>query len=155
MNIMEQLKVKTGHLEEFGEIKITVDSYVCKEIFESVKEQKLGITFLIKKFKDIMLLDGNITGCLTMDCCRCLESFNYPLNLGFNKDYPATAEEVDVEDEVRQALILNVPDKPLCKNECSGLCAHCGKNLNLEKCSCKTQSVDPRWEKLKDRLKTD
>jgi len=119
MNIMEQLKVVTSNLEEFDEIKVDVNSYVCKEIIADVKNQKISISFLVKKFKDLILVQGKISGQIEIDCCRCLESFNFPLNLSFTRDYPADLDEVDVEEEVREVIILNVPDKPLCSADCS------------------------------------
>ncbi|MCX6003520.1 MAG: DUF177 domain-containing protein [Chloroflexi bacterium] len=41
-----------------------------------------------------------------------------------------------------------MPMKPLCKDECAGLCSICGKDLNLEECGCQKEEVDPRWAEL-------
>ena len=56
---------------------------------------------------------------------------------------------VDIDDYVRDAVILSIPSKPVCDENCKGLCPHCGKNLNTEKCSCSETKSDSRWVKLK------
>jgi uncharacterized protein len=38
--------------------------------------------------------------------------------------------------------------KPLCREDCAGLCASCGEDLNLGKCDCKQEEMDPRWAEL-------
>jgi len=50
---------------------------------------------------------------------------------------------------VRESLILAVPMKPLCEDDCQGLCQRCGTNLNRASCECPTEPVDPRWNDLK------
>jgi len=63
-----------------------------------------------------------------------------------------STREVDLADPLRQSLILALPAKQLCREECRGLCSHCGANLNSETCSCPPEPVDPRWEKLEQLL---
>src|SRR5207244_12287968 len=55
-----------------------------------------------------------------------------------------------VEDVLREQVLLAVPVKAICREECKGLCPHCGRNLNLEQCSCAEPVEDPRWAALKD-----
>src|ERR1700683_5209006 len=55
-----------------------------------------------------------------------------------------------LEDAVREQVLLAVPLKVICREDCKGLCPHCGTNLNLEQCSCSEPIEDPRWTALKD-----
>jgi uncharacterized protein len=55
-----------------------------------------------------------------------------------------------LEDAVREQVLLAVPLKVICREDCKGLCPHCGANLNLEQCSCSEPVEDPRWTALKD-----
>jgi uncharacterized protein len=55
---------------------------------------------------------------------------------------------LDMAEVVRQYVLATVPIKPLCCEDCSGLCPECGTNLNREKCKCNTTPVDPRWGSL-------
>ena len=57
---------------------------------------------------------------------------------------------IDMADDVRQTVLLSVPLKNVCRDECRGLCPLCGRNLNEGTCDCKETPVDGRWDKLKE-----
>lgn len=57
-------------------------------------------------------------------------------------------EDIVLDDAVREAVLLEIPNKILCSDECKGICPQCGADLNLNPCNCKEESTDPRWEKL-------
>jgi len=57
---------------------------------------------------------------------------------------------IDIADDVRQTLLLAVPLKLLCSENCRGLCPTCGKNLNEGECSCRNDVGDPRWDVLRN-----
>jgi len=60
----------------------------------------------------------------------------------------AEGKELDLDPILVEQLQLNVPMKPLCREDCKGLCPHCGADRNLEPCGCATASADPRWGAL-------
>jgi uncharacterized protein len=60
----------------------------------------------------------------------------------------ADAKELDITDDIRDTLLLALPMKMLCTEDCGGLCAGCGANLNEEPCRCAASGADPRWEAL-------
>ena len=55
---------------------------------------------------------------------------------------------IDISDIIFNNIFMNLPSKYLCSEDCMGLCPHCGKNLNLEKCSCTDDVTDPRFDIL-------
>ncbi len=57
--------------------------------------------------------------------------------------------QADLTDIVKQTIILAVGMKPLCSEDCRGLCPNCGVNLNEQSCRCTAERIDPRWEELK------
>ncbi|MFN7940329.1 MAG: DUF177 domain-containing protein [Thermoanaerobaculia bacterium] len=57
-------------------------------------------------------------------------------------------EELDTEPLIREAVQLGLPDRPLCREDCAGLCPRCGKDRNAGACDCADESVDPRWAAL-------
>jgi uncharacterized protein len=63
---------------------------------------------------------------------------------------PLDTDKIDVKPEVIEYSLLAVPMKKLCKNDCKGLCYHCGKNLNVDNCDCQDDSIDIRWQPLAD-----
>ena len=107
-------------------------------------------------------------------CCRCLKSFASPLEINFEDEFfpiidvnsgaaLSLPEEsgcftidarhvIDLSEAVRQYILLVIPMKPLCREDCAGLCSTCGRNLNDEKCDCLVQEIDPRWSKLSKLL---
>ena len=79
---------------------------------------------------------GQVTARVSLSCSRCLESAEAALSASFEVHAPLTQPDVDLTDEVRQGLLLALPPKPLCRENCKGLCARCGKNLNMGPCGC-------------------
>ncbi|NIR49485.1 DUF177 domain-containing protein [candidate division KSB1 bacterium] len=61
----------------------------------------------------------------------------------------ARTREIDLKTGVRDGLLLSIPMKVTCSENCKGLCSHCGANLNETSCECKHETIDPRWEKLR------
>ncbi len=61
-------------------------------------------------------------------------------------------DELELDDLVREDILLELPTKYLCKPDCKGLCPQCGKNLNEGSCNCSTRQVDPRFEVLQQLI---
>jgi uncharacterized protein len=59
-------------------------------------------------------------------------------------------ERLLLEDTLREQVLLALPLKTICRDDCKGLCPHCGKNLNENQCSCVDDVEDPRWSALKE-----
>jgi len=117
-----------------------------------------------------ILVRATLRNEVEVTCGRCLSSFCYPLTLSIEEEYfkvidvvsgdlqslPDEASrftidehhDLDLTEAVRQYALLAIPMKPLCRDDCAGLCPTCGYNLNQGACSCSPQEVDPRWSKL-------
>ena len=124
-----------------------------------------------KIIKDIRLR-GRLAAGLELLCARCLEPVPQEVAREFELLYrplgsDAGQEEISVtdaeaeigyyqgdgillEDVLREQVLLAVPLKVICRDDCRGLCPHCGKNLNQEQCSCTVPMEDPRWAALKE-----
>ncbi len=124
--------------------------------------------------EDIRLVGELSTG-LELNCARCLEPVQQDIARSFDLLYRPQGvdrghEEVSIseaeteigyyagdglmlEDALREQVLLSVPIRLVCREDCKGLCPHCGKNLNDEVCNCKDESADPRWDALKDLRK--
>ena len=66
--------------------------------------------------------------------------------------YPLSGEQLDLRPLVRDAILLDLPIAPLCREDCRGLCATCGADLNDGPCNCAPPATDPRWAVL-DQLR--
>lgn len=59
-------------------------------------------------------------------------------------------DQLEIKEQVLTSILLSLPMKSLCNDNCRGLCLVCGKDLNIEECNCDIQEIDPRLAKLKD-----
>jgi uncharacterized protein len=71
-------------------------------------------------------------------CGRCLEPFDFELELNDVCHFleNATTDIIDVTEDLREDILISLPVKFICDDECAGLCRECGANLNLESCAC-------------------
>jgi uncharacterized protein len=124
-----------------------------------------------KIIKDIRLR-GRLSAGFELNCARCLEPVAQDVKRDFELLYrplgtDAGRDELSVtdaeaeigyyqgeglllEDVLREQVLLALPLKVTCSEDCKGLCPHCGTNLNQEQCSCQALVEDPRWSALKD-----
>jgi uncharacterized protein len=89
-------------------------------------------------------------GAVVLPCSRCLEKYRAPLAASFDAEVPLARGEMNVADEVRQAFLLALPPKPLCRADCRGLCPRCGKNLNGGPCACPPEGRVSPFDVLKN-----
>jgi len=128
----------------------------------------------VAKFDDTVTVEGSINCEASLACSRCLEEYNLSLSLQMaikltpkstlpdaadmelhNDDldiYYYEGEEVDLDPFVYEEVMLNIPVRPLCSEECKGICATCGRNRNTEPCDCPEAPSSLLGEKLKSFL---
>ena len=129
------------------------------------------VTFYIENVGDrTLVLSGEAEFTLMIPCDRCLEPVEVPFQLSIERtlDMNLTDEErianldeqpylqgynLDVDQLVRDELLLNLPMKVLCDEDCKGICNRCGANLNHETCDCDRSSLDPRMSVIQDIFK--
>ena len=107
-----------------------------------------------------------------LQCARCVEPVEQPLGGHFDllyrpfradgdaSEHSITTSETEIgyyqegglvlEDVLREQVLLTLPARTLCREDCKGLCPRCGRNLNQETCNCEETSSDPRWTALAD-----
>lgn len=117
-----------------------------------------------------LVVEGEVEGRLEVSCDRCLEAFHFPVKVDFYETYyPAGAEGISSEEreewipfvgdvldltpEIVKSIVLALPMRFVCREDCRGLCPRCGRNLNLGECGCSRESIDPRLAVLEDLLK--
>ncbi|MBI4844531.1 MAG: DUF177 domain-containing protein [Nitrospirae bacterium] len=152
------------------------------ELPVTLEEGGAGHTAHVKmravRFGTRVIVDGRAEMGVSMSCSRCLKEFPHRLETDFRDEYlPFTVatgggehelkademdtgfyadDEIDVNELIKEQLLLVVPMKRLCVSECRGLCPICGTDLNQGECGCAAEEPDPRFAKLsglKERLK--
>lgn len=161
INVSQLLKASIGTTRKY-EVKDIVDATDNNRKVEG--EVRLTRT-------DRGILVGTILRTeVEITCSRCLSLFTRPLTLNIEEEYFPTIDVIsgtsaslpdepgcftidehhilDISEAIRQYELLSIPMKPLCHEDCAGLCPHCGHNLNEGSCSCPPGEKDPRWAKL-------
>jgi uncharacterized protein len=115
-------------------------------------------------------LRATLKGKFELLCARCLDPIAYSADQTFDLIFRPSGNDAEageraiseaeteigyyeqsgllLEDVVREQVLLSLPDRSLCREDCKGLCAHCGGNLNETACNCSDEIVDPRWGAL-------
>lgn len=120
----------------------------------------------LKGFANSVLLDAHLEYTTIMPCDRCGEmsarewnsNFSHVLVLELNDEedndeYIVVPDgRLNVDELLREDVLLELPSKYLCADDCKGLCPKCGKNLNEGACGCDNREIDPRLEILKSLL---
>ena len=122
-------------------------------------------------------LRGRINAGAEVDCGRCLKTVAIPVETEFDvtyvpvEDYKSSevaelqeedlrlsvfdGETIDLDELVREQVLLALPARALCGEECKGLCPTCGADRNSNPCACESREVDPRWAGLLKAVKGD
>lgn len=118
------------------------------ELVDSMKVE-LNLT---KDAGTVVVVEGRMDGRVKMTCSRCTEEYVAPVTVGYavifkeknnmTEDdresgvYEYEKNELDVYPYLRETMILELPVKPVCADDCKGICPVCGKNKNEETCKC-------------------
>jgi uncharacterized protein len=119
-----------------------------------------------------VFVNGHIETRAQVECDRCLQQVETPVKADFELQYIGGNEyasseaaelteddmsvsvfdgkAIDVDEIVKEQILLAVPTRMLCRPDCKGLCPDCGVDKNTTRCACGADEVDPRWAALKN-----
>jgi uncharacterized protein len=147
----------------------TTRSYdIEEEVFQADELEVRGLHghILLTRLREDILLQGVLDAEVTLECSRCLEPYLQPLHMDLELEFQPSVSVVtgeflpppeddtvfvidghhilDLTEAIREQVILNLPMRPLCREDCLGLCPVCGQNLNEGPCPGHTEPVDDR-----------
>jgi uncharacterized protein len=114
---------------------------------------------------------GHASVPMEADCDRCLDAARIPVDSDFELYYRPVSEGygeetaidqseaemgfyegdgIELNDVLREYILLSLPMQRLCRDNCKGICPHCGQNRNHQQCQCQGEPVDDRWAALKE-----
>ena len=154
----------TKEFEYFDEDLIEEEAVFLRPVWADIYVKKSGEQVFIK---------GKMSTCLNLVCCRCLNPFEFSVNSNFDLVYfPEEFDEIkeqlgsddinrlfyhkrsiNLREVVLEQLNLTFPFRPLCSENCQGICPVCGKLIAEGMCSCVHSQPDPRFGKLKSLYK--
>ena len=131
----------------------------------------------VKRSGHEVFVTGHVETRAQLECDRCLKPLELPVSTDFALEYitgvdyesssvAALSEEemsvsvfdgktIDVDEIVKEQILLAVPARTLCGPDCKGMCPECGIDLNTGQCNCAADEVDPRWSALRNLRNTD
>lgn len=163
LNVSQLLMEPSGSSREYH-----IDEW--RELAEGFGASRIwGAVSLLRTNKSVWA-SAALQSDLDAECGRCLTPYSHPIRLQVEEEYVPTlnpltgarpplppddsdyylideSHTLDLTDAVREYAIMAAPMKPLCRPDCSGLCAGCGANLNAARCGCE-ETADARWGPL-------
>ncbi len=162
------------HISEILAGSSVVKTYTVSPSFDTLVlrqgsypvSRKEDFVLTVSKEEEVLRVQGETNLDLLMPCDRCLEdvTVHFPLHFDYSwkkdqtGDETEDAEEIpfveggwlDVDRLVTDELVVALPTKVLCREDCKGLCSVCGKNLNYGTCDCDRKVPDPRMAAIRD-----
>lgn len=161
-------KVKT--LESVEEVTLYPTLIQAQDAGECQFLSPVTVSLSVVKEFDHIRVQGSVGTTVRLSCSRCLSEFTSELSSAFTIFYTKadstqpedeveldeqdlisatySGDEIDFSDEVAEQILLEIPYKPLCSEECYGLCASCGTDLNNSDCSCNSNAVSMAFSSL-------
>lgn len=92
----------------------------------------------VSKITNAVTVELSLSGTMHLNCSRCLNEFDTGLKryLRLNYQVDKAIPVINLDQDIKEEVILDYPLKPLCNVDCKGLCFKCGKNLNEGGCTC-------------------
>ena len=131
-----------------------------------------SITGKVRLAGNEVFVNGHVETRARVECDRCLQPVEMPVNTDFALEYITGSEyessgvaelteaemsvsvfdgeAIDVDEIVKEQVLLTVPTRMLCREDCKGICPECGTDRNTGDCDCTTKDIDPRWAALKN-----
>jgi len=157
-------------------LKISKDfEFTCDDLVEenTVFLEPVHVESTVHRVGEEILIKGRIATRLNFVCCRCLSPFEFPVDSEFDLIFlPEELEDpkeqlenedlgklfyhkrsIDLENVILEQLNLTFPMRPLCSDDCQGICPICGNLIDEGSCSCAKGKSDHRLDKLKTFLR--
>ena len=123
-------------------------------------EAEIAVELDCESTTDSVVVGGTVKVATRGVCRRCLRAVEGELVIGIHETYqetrtdpdafPIENDQIDLRPMIRESVLLDVPEAPLCRPDCPGLCPVCGADLTTESCSCVVETLDPRWSVLSE-----
>ena len=125
----------------------------------------------VRRSGDDLVVEGNLTGSIESQCSRCLGNFEMPVDMALDTVFTPRGEiededvevvevdsgisfydgiSIDLDKEIRDLILINIPIGPVCWEDCKGLCSGCGADLNTVPCGCSSDGGPSPFDKLKE-----
>jgi uncharacterized protein len=118
----------------------------------------IDVDLTVESLTDGVVVNGSIRAAFQGECRRCLRPLEgfidvevhelYQVQVTDPDAFPIEGDQINLVPMVRETVLLELPEAPVCRPDCAGLCPQCGIDLNTGTCDCVSESIDPRWAVL-------
>lgn len=145
-------------------LSISAPAEMGYDVYAVPEGSTIKLEFRLEAIMEGILATGSFSARAVGECVRCLDPIDKPVTVGFQElylfDAPSSQEETDEEDHVledelldlepvlRDAVVLALPQNPLCVPDCPGLCPECGARIADDPEHTHGEAIDPRWASL-------
>ncbi len=178
-NPVEILKIRVEDIKDAPKVLTGIEQtggYPSLAAMEEAGECRftspLELQVTVTREYDLIRVHGEVATRVSLGCARCLREFEMAITSPFTIFYSRAAgapldeevelaeedlvsatyegDEIDLTPEIAEQVLLEIPFKPLCREECRGLCSVCGADLNVTECGCDRRETNLRFSALKD-----
>lgn len=170
------MKIPIARVPEDGTELVVDDDIMLHEVTDG-SSVGAHVRCTVVRVMDDYLVRGDVSATVELECARCLAAFSQRVEghldvicsegeklpdgeveeeRGMLDDEPDMCMVhdgmIDVGELAREMILLGLPIKPLCSDECKGICPECGQDLNEGECACAPRAADPRFDALRALL---
>jgi uncharacterized protein len=159
---VHDLMHKPGQMREL-KLDIVTPESMGQGIAKVSEGVELDLDVRLESVHEGILATGEVFVDADAECSRCLEPLTVPVEVDFQElfayslsnedDFVVQDEQIDLEQIIRDAVVLNLPFHPLCSEDCAGLCAECGVKLADNPHHVHETPIDARWSALESFTK--
>ncbi len=143
------------------ECQVVIDDALALLNHATAQSSSIKASGKVYRSNDLLWIRLTYEGMVQFVCDRCLQAFDYPISGQFKRQLSKRDEfdvewliiandRVDLAAAITDDLIVKLPIQLICSDQCKGLCATCGTDLNQSRCQCQEESIDPRLASLKN-----
>ncbi len=150
------MKLEVGEIPKLGlTLEEEESPLIMGEALDRVEyKEAIRVRISVNLVGRTLVVRGKLSTTAVLECNRCLKKYDYPVEVG---DYCFAVgvkgdETVDLTDSIREDIILSLPMKRLCSQNCKGLCPICGRDRNVSACNCRKSEAPGPFSQL-DGLK--
>ncbi|MEY4262438.1 MAG: hypothetical protein RLY88_146 [Actinomycetota bacterium] len=159
---VRDLMHKPGQMREY-KLDIVTPEDMGEGIAKVAKGVELDLDVRLESVHEGILATGEVFVDAEAECSRCLDPLTVPIEVDFQElfaysltnedDSVVEDEQIDLDQVIRDAVVLNLPFHPLCSEDCLGLCAECGVKMADNPHHVHEAPIDSRWSALESFTK--
>ena len=160
---VHDLMHKPGHMREY-KLEITLPEAMGSAVASIPAGEDIDLDLRFESVHEGILASVEVFGDAVAECSRCLDPLTIPIEVDFQElfaysltsedDLVVEDEQIDLEQVILDAVVLNLPFQPICSSDCLGLCPNCGERMADNPEHVHEAEIDSRWSELK-KLKED